>query len=156
MSYLELARKASTGRQAADKHESDCSPAIRPTSSFPDRDGFQPEVRISNADTPTCNPHAERQETTDIVAGASLPRGIRLIHWQPKQPPVMIESYAVVTDVQKFIAAQLRELDARLHAPVQIRGGFGIFTILDWLAQCGVELEIVHPHKNSVIPETQK
>lgn len=74
-----------------------------------------------------------------------LPRGVRLIRYQPKQPPVMVESFAVVTEVHKFIEAQLRELDARLHAPVQIRGGWGIFTILDWLAQCGVELEITRP-----------
>ena len=72
-----------------------------------------------------------------------LPKGVRLVHYEPKQPPVMIESHAVVTDVQKFIETGLRELDARLHAPVQIRGGFGVFTILDWLAQCGVELEII-------------
>lgn len=82
------------------------------------------------------------------AAQPAMPAGVRLIRYQPKQPPVMVESYAVVTDVQKFIEAELQELGARLHAPVQIRGGFGIFTILDWLAQCGVDLEIVRPHRS--------
>ena len=140
MSYLELARKASTDRQTEEKPESDHSPGIRQAPCFPDRDGVEPEVWIPNSEFP----HAERQ-CTGAVTGAGLPRGIRLIRWHPKKPPVMIESYAVVTDVQKFIEAELRELDARLHAPVQIRGGFGVFTILDWLAQCGVELEIIRP-----------
>jgi hypothetical protein len=48
----------------------------------------------------------------------------------------------VVSDVQKFIAAQLRELDARLNG-TRFAGGFGIPTIVDWLAQCGVELELL-------------
>lgn len=75
----------------------------------------------------------------------TLPRGLRLVRYEPKQPPICIESYAVVSDVEKFIEAELRELDARLHNPIQIRAGWGIFTILDWLRQCGVELEIVWP-----------
>lgn len=44
--------------------------------------------------------------------------------------------------MEKFIQAELRELDARLHSPVQIRGGWGVFTILDRLRQAGLDLEI--------------
>jgi hypothetical protein len=84
----------------------------------------------------------ERQAVSRAIDCPALPHGIRIIRFEPKQPPVLIESYAVVTDVRKFIETELRELDGRLHAPVQIRGGFGIFTILDWLAQCGLEVEI--------------
>jgi hypothetical protein len=74
-----------------------------------------------------------------------MPDGVRVIRYEPQQGPILIESYAVVTEVRKFIEAELQELAARLHAPQQIRGGWGIFTILDRLAQCGVELEIIRP-----------
>jgi hypothetical protein len=47
-----------------------------------------------------------------------------------------------VTDVEKFIRAELGELNARLHSPVQTRGGWGAFTILERLRQVGVELEL--------------
>jgi hypothetical protein len=86
----------------------------------------------------------------------TLPRGLRLVRYEPKQPPICIEGYAVVSDVKEFIEAELRELDARLHNPIQIRSGWGIFTILDWLRQCGVELEIVWPEGVSAPEQPQE
>jgi hypothetical protein len=71
-----------------------------------------------------------------------LPPGVRLISYNPKSPPVAIDVCSVVTDVEKFIRAELGELNARLHSPVQIRGGWGAFTILERLRQVGVELEL--------------
>jgi hypothetical protein len=74
-----------------------------------------------------------------------LPRGVRLIRYQPKEPPIGIDVCSVVTDVDRFIRAELRELDGRLNNPVQIRGGWGVFAILERLRQAGLELEIVPP-----------
>jgi hypothetical protein len=75
-----------------------------------------------------------------------LPRGVHLLPCQPKEPPIAIDECSVVTDVDGFIRAELRELHARLHSPVQIRGGWGVFAILDRLRQVGLELEIVSPN----------
>jgi hypothetical protein len=72
----------------------------------------------------------------------ALPLGVRMVRYEPKSPPVSIDVCSVVVDVEKFIRTELRELDARLHAPTQIRGGWGVFTILDRLRQVGLELEI--------------
>jgi hypothetical protein len=72
-----------------------------------------------------------------------LPKGLKVVRYQPKTSPVAIDVSSVVTDVEGFIRAELLELDARLHNPVQIRGGWGVFTILERLRQVGVELEIV-------------
>jgi hypothetical protein len=71
-----------------------------------------------------------------------LPAGVRLIRYEPKVPPVAIDVCSVVQDVEQFIQIELQELSARLHSPVQIRGGWGVFTILDRLRQVGLELEI--------------
>jgi len=65
-----------------------------------------------------------------------------MVRYEPKSPPVAIDVCSVVVDVGKFIRTELAELDARLHSPVQIRGGWGVFTILDRLRQVGLELEI--------------
>lgn len=73
----------------------------------------------------------------------NLPLGIRLVRYEPKEPPVAIDLASVVYDVDKFIQVELRELEARLCSPVQIRGGWGVYAILDRLRQVGVELEIV-------------
>jgi hypothetical protein len=71
-----------------------------------------------------------------------LPRGVRLVRYEPKPPPIAIDVCSIVVDVERFIQTELAELDARLHSPIQIRGGWGVFTILDRLRQVGLELEI--------------
>jgi hypothetical protein len=74
-----------------------------------------------------------------------LPQGVRLVRYQPKEPPIGIDLCSVVTNVDKFIRFELRELDGRLNNPVQIRDGWGVFAILERLRQAGLELEIVPP-----------
>jgi hypothetical protein len=71
-----------------------------------------------------------------------LPRGVRLVRYEPKPPPIAIDVCSIVVDVERFIQTELAELDARLHSPIQIRGGWGVFTILDRLRQVGLDLEI--------------
>ena len=51
-------------------------------------------------------------------------------------------TYSVVVNLDAFLRAELRELGSRLHNPVQIRGGFGVFAILDRLRQAGLNVEI--------------
>jgi hypothetical protein len=82
--------------------------------------------------------------STPIVSEGhfTLPRGVRLLRFEPKPPPVAIDVCSIVVDVGLFIRRELEELNARLHSPVQIRGGWGVFTILDRLCQAGVELAL--------------
>ena len=74
-----------------------------------------------------------------------LPKGVRLVRYEPRTPPVGIRLVSVVNDVDKFIRHYLEELDARLHHPVQIRGGGSVFEILSKLAEAGLELAIEPP-----------
>jgi hypothetical protein len=87
----------------------------------------------------------KQNETANVCAPLNcppLPMGLRLIRYVPKTPPVKLDDSSSVTNLKTFLDAELRELGARLHSPVQIRGGYGVFAILDRLRQVGLEIEI--------------
>jgi hypothetical protein len=72
----------------------------------------------------------------------TMPKGVRLIHWERKRAPVAIDVCSVVVDVPKFIESELRALDSRLNNPWTIHGGFTVPQMLDRLAQAGLEVEL--------------
>ena len=75
-------------------------------------------------------------------ASPLLPKGVRLVRFEPKAPPVAIDVCSVVVDVSKFIQVELRALDARLINPRKIHAGFTIPQMLDRLRQVGLEVEL--------------
>jgi hypothetical protein len=79
-------------------------------------------------------PHTERRP--------AMPKGVRLIRWEPKAAPVAIDVCSVVENVPKFIESELRALDSRLNNPWTIHGGFTVPQMLDRLAQAGLEVEL--------------
>jgi hypothetical protein len=131
---------------------------------------FPEDEVLENADAPQptkpTKPFLEAPPETDLPkhdpelssrAGASrnpprLPKGVRLISYEPKTAPVAIDVCSVVIDVERFIGQELIALDARLHNPIQIRGGHGVFMILERLRQVGLELSIepADAHRNEV------
>lgn len=76
------------------------------------------------------------------LACPAIPKGIRLIRWEPKPVPVAIDVCSVVVDLPKFIESELRALDSRLNNPCTIHGGFTVPQMLDRLAQAGLEVEL--------------
>lgn len=86
-------------------------------------------------------PHAWAPELVPPTCPA-MPKGIRLIRWEPKSAPVAIDVCSVVVDVSKFIAGELRALDSRLNDPMTIHGGFTVPQMLDRLAQVGVTVAL--------------
>ena len=73
-----------------------------------------------------------------------MPAGVRLIRWEPKDAPVRLSEYASVeTDVPKFIATTLRELDNHLRGKTWLSGNWGLSGLLARLAArgCIVALE---------------
>jgi len=57
----------------------------------------------------------------------TMPRGVRLIRFEPKRGPVALDVCSIVTDVDLFIRRELEELRARLHSPVQGSRRMGSF-----------------------------
>jgi hypothetical protein len=47
---------------------------------------------------------------------AALPPGVRLLSWQPKEPPVILTRHSVVTDVEGFTTMTLEQLRVALEA----------------------------------------
>jgi len=68
-----------------------------------------------------------------------LPGGVRLIRYRPKKPPVAVAPVSIVTDVDKFILAYLRDLGHRLQHP-KTHACASLSEILAKLAEVGVEL----------------
>jgi hypothetical protein len=112
--------------------------------------------RLDGEKVRVCYPHEERRtelaeqiaalrDRRDEVAAylksqsqiPPMPRGVRLVRWELKEPPVAIEYHAVVTDPGKFARATLEELRERLENPG--RGvGWSVPQLIDRLAQVGV------------------
>jgi hypothetical protein len=58
----------------------------------------------------------------------NLPPGVRIVRYDPKKPPVFIDTASVVVDVERFIKAELDELDARLYIALSKFEVAGAFT----------------------------
>jgi len=71
-----------------------------------------------------------------------MPKGVRLIRWEPKTAPVAIDVCSVVGDFPKFIERELHALDSRLNNPWTIHSGFTAPQMLDRLRQVDVEVEL--------------
>jgi len=83
----------------------------------------------------------ERQGVSAPPECPPLPPGVRLVRYAPKSPPVAVQPCSIVTDVDKFIRAYLRDLGWRLEHP---KGHVcaPLPEILAKLAEVGVELEL--------------
>jgi hypothetical protein len=79
---------------------------------------------------------------TRRIPSLSLPRGVRLLRWSPQQPPVMLQESSVVIDVEKFVAATLAQLSARLEGKDYLAGNWPLRTLIERLEQVGVVIEV--------------
>jgi hypothetical protein len=135
-----MALKVSREKQSAEKPEpengSASIPGVRPATCAPSCYEVEPgrEAQIIEK-TPT-------PSVSEVPNPPSMPKGVRLVRWEPKAAPLGIDVCSVVVDVPKFIEAELRDLNSRLNFPWTIRGGWSVPQILDRLKQAGVEVEI--------------
>jgi hypothetical protein len=70
-----------------------------------------------------------------------IPAGVRLVSWNLKQPPVLVECSAVVTDPGLFARTTLEQLRIALAAPKRWVG-WTIPQLIDRLAQVGVRVAL--------------
>jgi hypothetical protein len=92
-----------------------------------------------------------RQHKAEIMAELAqrltMPAGVRLIHWQPKAPPIRLSECSTVTDTEKFVRTTLRQLDAHLRGEYWRAGNWGLSTLLARLEMCGCTVELEDPGK---------
>jgi len=71
-----------------------------------------------------------------------MPPGVRLLRWEPKNPPIAIIRMGIVGNVHKFVAATLLQLRARLVGKDSLAGNWSLRELVDRLEQVGVVVEI--------------
>jgi len=88
----------------------------------------------------------QRAEMIALLQGraalSSMPPGVRLVRWDPKQPPILLERCSVVIDVEKFISATLAQIRARLEGRDFAAGNWPLRELVERLEQVGVEVEV--------------
>jgi hypothetical protein len=70
-----------------------------------------------------------------------MPPGICLLHWKLKEPPVAIETCAVVTDPAQFARITLEQLAISVSEPGRWVG-WTVPQLVDRLAQVGVGVRV--------------
>lgn len=83
--------------------------------------------------------------TRDIDASV-MPPGVRLVHWNLKEPPVAIDTCSVVTDPALFARSTLQQLGVVLAQPKRWVG-WSIPQLIDRLAQVGVAVSLESEEK---------
>jgi hypothetical protein len=85
------------------------------------------------------SPHESDKQNSDLPA---IPPGVRLRAWDPKQPPVVLERWSVVTDTHKFALATLEQLRAAMAGQNWLAGNWSVRELVDRLEQVGVSVEL--------------
>jgi hypothetical protein len=84
---------------------------------------------------------AHREEVREFLRTRrslpAMPPGVRLVQWNLKQPPVAIETCAIVTDPDLFARTTLDQLRNALAEPKRWVG-WSVSQLIDRLAQVGV------------------
>lgn len=71
----------------------------------------------------------------------AMPPGVRLVKWNLKEPPVAIETCAIVTDPALFVRTTLEQLRTALAQPKRWVG-WSVPQLIDRLAQVGVSVAL--------------
>lgn len=69
----------------------------------------------------------------------AMPPGVRLLEWNPKEPPVAIESCSLVVNTTLFAKSTLNQLRIALAQPKR-SVGWSVAQLVDRLAQVGVRV----------------
>lgn len=69
-------------------------------------------------------------------------RRIRVLRWEPKEPPIILTRWSVVTDVEKFARTTLEQLHAAVEGRNWPAGNCSTRELVERLEQVGVLVEI--------------
>ena len=88
------------------------------------------------------DPYAVALEKATQSEPPPMPGGVRLLQWAPERPPVVIESWAVVTDVPRFIQTTLGQLQAAVARKNWLAGNRSVRELVERLEQAGVKVSV--------------
>jgi hypothetical protein len=71
-----------------------------------------------------------------------MPAGIRLLSYQPKEPPVELGNGETVIDSKRFVQSTLRQIEARLHGKNWLAGNLPLSGLVERLAAVGCVIEL--------------
>jgi hypothetical protein len=74
-----------------------------------------------------------------------MPAGLKLVSWNPKDPPILIESCSVVVEVPLFIRSTLTQLSVAMSNRNRWIG-WTVEQLMNRLNQAGVVVELNQPH----------
>jgi len=81
----------------------------------------------------------------EIARRPAMPRGVRLMRWEPRDAPVRLSECETVTNVDLFIRSTLRQVEARLQGRHWLAGNWTLSTLLDRLVVVGCIVELENP-----------
>lgn len=75
-----------------------------------------------------------------------MPKGIRLVRWEPRPAPIAVTRVEIVTDVPSFVRMTLLEMQNALINERWLAGNRSVRELIDRLEECGVAIEIDGQH----------
>jgi hypothetical protein len=81
----------------------------------------------------------------ELARRPTIPAGVRLIRWEPKDAPAQMSQCSTVTDPEKFIRTTLWQVEARLHGKDWRAGNWTLSTLIDRLARVGCYIALDDP-----------
>lgn len=88
------------------------------------------------------DPYQEAAERAAKARPPAMPKGVKLVAWRLKRPPVAISECSVVIDPESFAVATLRELECALREEDWLAGNWGVRGLLERLEQVGARVEL--------------
>src|SRR5271157_3919785 len=147
----ELARRPAMPAGVRSDEKFDESPGCEPPKpSEPTFEGFEGSTsgQMQNfSDAPPPHNPQDRAVAPVVPDGVVLPDGVRLVRWEPVPAPVRLSPCSTVTDVDLFIRATLRQLEAALEGRNWQAGNWGLSGLIERLAACGCGVVLDDPRK---------
>ena len=117
-------------------------PSVRNEPTKPSKPGFVGFVGSPPAEIPIKPgrvPESASQVKTALIP--TVRPCVRVVEWSLKEPPIAIETCAVVTDPALFAGSTLRQLQTALENP-KTWMGWSVSQLIDRLAQVGVQVVV--------------
>jgi len=88
------------------------------------------------------DPYVVAAEKSTQSGPPPMPKGVTLLQWAPARPPVVLERWTVVNDVQRFIQVTMGQLEAAMAGKNWLAGNWSLRELVDRLEQVGVKVGV--------------